>query len=84
FYAIQLPQRIRADLRGNHLKGLTRNGVQRPVKLSVMLMVERLNPMIQGWGNFYAHMDVYRSMSNRFLAKLFHTSIFEIPPIHVT
>ncbi|MNV78034.1 Group II intron, maturase-specific domain [compost metagenome] len=33
-------------------------------------MAELLNPMIQGWRNFYAHQDVDRSMANRFLAKV--------------
>ncbi|MEC0264532.1 group II intron maturase-specific domain-containing protein [Paenibacillus anseongense] len=32
--------------------------------------VELLNPMIQGWRNYYAHLDVDRSMANRFLAKV--------------
>ncbi|WP_317618290.1 group II intron maturase-specific domain-containing protein [Paenibacillus sp. PL91] len=34
------------------------------------LMVELLNPMIQGWRNFYDHLDVDRSMANRFLSKV--------------
>ncbi|WP_246358749.1 group II intron maturase-specific domain-containing protein [Paenibacillus phytorum] len=37
---------------------------------SLKLMVELLNPMIQGWRNFYAHQDVDRSMANRFLTKV--------------
>jgi len=37
---------------------------------SLNLMVDLLNPMIQGWRNFYAHLDVDRSMANRFLSKV--------------
>jgi hypothetical protein len=33
------------------------------------LMVDLLNPMIQGWRHFYAHLDVDLSMANRFLSK---------------
>ncbi|WP_279513607.1 MULTISPECIES: group II intron maturase-specific domain-containing protein [unclassified Paenibacillus] len=33
-------------------------------------MVDLLNPMIQGWRNYYAHLDVDRKMANRFLAKV--------------
>ncbi|RKN59704.1 group II intron reverse transcriptase/maturase [Paenibacillus ginsengarvi] len=33
-------------------------------------MVDFLNPMIQGWRNYYAHLDVDRKTSNRFLAKV--------------
>ncbi|WP_373463765.1 group II intron maturase-specific domain-containing protein [Paenibacillus sp. V4I9] len=34
------------------------------------MMVKLLNPMIQGWRNYYAHQDVDRSMANRFLGKV--------------
>jgi RNA-directed DNA polymerase len=37
---------------------------------SLKLMMEILNPMIQGWRNYYAHLDVDRKKSNDFLAKI--------------
>lgn len=37
---------------------------------SLQSMVELLNPMIQGWRNYYAHLDVDRKTANRFLAKV--------------
>ncbi|TCM87929.1 group II intron reverse transcriptase/maturase [Paenibacillus sp. BK033] len=44
----------------------SRGRLQWPLKF----MVDLLNPMIQGWRNYYAHLDVDRKMANRFLAKV--------------